>query len=167
MNDRRLYIETQAAKRLKEKLSAAYGDDIDLIRDCIEGETTLHEAIARAALELATVEGEKEGVNIALAKMKERLTRYSNRAAGIREAIFAAMETAELRSIKAPAATLSLKANPSAVEITDPALLPVVYLKQPPPSPDKTAIRDALKAGETVPGAALSNQPDSLSVRFS
>ena len=167
MSDRRLELEIRAATRLKEQLVATYGDDADLIRDCIEGETSLHEAIARATLELAAVEGEKEGINIALAKLKERLTRYANRAAGIREAIFVAMETAELRSLKAPAATLSVRASPPAVEITDQSLVPPIYLKQPPPTPDKTAIREALKAGELIPGATLSNQPDALSVRFS
>lgn len=167
MSDRRLELETRAAARLKEQLVATYGDDADLIRDCIEGETSLREAIARATLELAAVEGEKEGINIALAKLKERLTRHAKRAAGIREAIFAAMETAELRSLKAPAATLSVRASPPAVEITDQSLVPPIYLKQPPPTPDKTAIREALKAGEAIPGATLSNQPDALSVRFS
>jgi hypothetical protein len=167
MTDRKLYLETQAAERLREKLVATYGDDAELIKDMIEGETGLHEAISRAALELAAVEGEKEGINIAMAKLKERLTRYANRATAIREAIFSAMETAELRSLKTPAATLSIRASPPSAEITDPALLPPVYLKQPPPTPDKTAIRDALKAGEAIPGAPLSNQPDALSVRYS
>lgn len=167
MTDRKLYLETQAAERLREKLIATYGEDADLIRDMIEGETGLHEAIARAALELAAVEGEKEGVNIAIAKLKERLTRYANRAAGIREAIFAAMEAAELRSLKTPAATLSIRASPPSAEIVDPSLLPPVYLKQPPPTPDKAAILAALRAGEAIPGATLSNQPDALSVRLS
>lgn len=167
MSDRKLYLETQAAERLREKLIAAYGEDADLIRDCIEGETSLHEAIARATLELAAVEGEKEGIEIAIAKLKTRLTRYCQRAIGIRDAVFSAMEAAELRGLKTPAATLSIRASPPSVEIIDPTLLPPVYLKQPPPTPDKAAIKDALKSGEAIPGATLSNQPDALSVRFS
>ena len=50
MSDRRLELEMRAAARLKEQLVTTYGDDADLIRDCIEGETSLHEAIARATL---------------------------------------------------------------------------------------------------------------------
>jgi hypothetical protein len=166
MSDRRLALETHAAARLKEQLVAAYGDDADLIKDMIEGETSLHEAIGHATLELAAVEGEKEGIEIAIAKLKSRLTRYCTRADGIRSAIHAAMETAELTSLKTPAATLSIRPSPPRVEITDAAQIPPVFLIQPPPSPDKTAIKAALKAGETVAGCALSNQPPSLAVRF-
>lgn len=166
MADRKLHLEMEAAQRLKDKLTATYGDDVDLIRDCIEGETSLREAIGRASLELAAVEGEKEGVEIAIAKLKARLTRHCKRAEGIREAIQAAMETAELDSLKTPAATLSLRASPSSVEVTDQAALPAIFLKQPPPTVDKKAIHAALKSGEAIPGAVLSNQPPSLSVRL-
>lgn len=164
--DRKLKLETEAAQRLREKLTAAYGDDADLIRDMVEGETSLHEAIAKAALELAAVEGQKDGIEIAIAKLKERLTRYCNKAIGIREAIQAAMETAELTSIKTPAATLSMRASPPRVEVIDPALIPSVFFVQPAPALDKNAVKAALKDGETIPGCLLSNQPPALSARF-
>lgn len=167
MADRKLHLETEAAKRLKEKLIATYGEDDDLLRDMIEGETSLHEAIGHAALELAAVEGEKEGIEIAIAKLKARLTRYCERATGIRDAIQTAMEVAELTSVKTPAATLSMRASPPRVEITDQAALPPIFLTQPPPVVDKKSLSTSLKAGEVIPGAVLSNQPPALSVRFS
>ncbi len=163
---RNLKLETEAAQRLKERLTAAYGDDADLIRDMLEGETSLHELIGKAALELAVVEGEKDGVELAIAKLKERHTRHCSKAEGIREAIQAAMEVAELTSLKTPAATLSMRASPPRVEITDPAVIPAIFMVQPPPSPNKNAIKAALKEGQTVFGCTLSNQPPSLSVRF-
>lgn len=164
--DRKLHLEIQAAERLKEKLIATYGEDAELIRDMVEGETSLHEAIAYAALELAAVDGEKEGIKAAIAKLEERLARHAKKAEGIRDGIQTAMETAELTSLKTPAATLSMRASPLRVEISDPAALPEAFMVQPPPSPDKRAIASALKAGEAVPGASLSNQPPALSVRF-
>lgn len=167
MADRKLALEVEAAQRLKDKLIATYGEDADLIKDMIEGETSLHEAIGHASLELAAVEGEKEGVEIAIAKLKARLTRYCDRAQGIRDAIQAAMETAELTSLKTPAATLSIKASPPRVEITDLAQVPTIFLNIPQPVPDKKAISAALKGGEAIPGAVLSNQPPALQVRFS
>jgi len=166
MADRKLQLETEAAQRLKEKLIATYGEDADLLRDMVEGETSLHEAIGHAALELAAVEGEKEGIEIALAKLKARLTRYCERAQGIRDAIQVAMETAELASLKTPAATLSMRASPPRLEVTEEAAIPAVFFKQPPPVLDKKAVSDALKAKQDVPGAVLSNQPPALSVRF-
>jgi len=167
MADRKLHLEMEAAQRLKEKLIATYGEDADLLRDMVEGETGLHEAIVKASLELAAVEGEKEGIEIAIAKLKARLTRHCERAQGIRDAIQAAMETAELTSLKTPAATLSIRPSPPSVEITDQAALPAIFLKQPPPVPDKNALKASLKSGEAIPGAMLSNQPPALSVRFS
>lgn len=169
MGDRRLVLEIEAARRLREMLTIAYGDDAELIRDSIEGETSLHEAIGRASLELAAVEGEKHGIEIAIAKLKERLTRYCNKAMGVREAIQAAMEMAELTSLKTPAATLSVRASPPRVEISDEAAIPAVFKVQapsPPPAPDKRAILAAIKSGEAIPGCALSNQPPTLAVKF-
>jgi Siphovirus Gp157 len=76
------------------------------------------------------------------------------------------MEVAELKKLATPAATLSLKANPPSCVVYDEDILPKQYLVFQAPKPDKNAIKAALKAGESVPGASLSNQPDSLSVRF-
>lgn len=166
MMDRKLHLETQAAEHLKKKLIAVYGEDADLIRDMVEGETSLHEAIAYAALELAAVESEREGIKAAITKLEDRLARHAKKAEGIRDGIQAAMETAELTSLKTPAATLSMRASPPRVEITDLALLPSIFLVLPPPSPDKRAISEALKSGEAIPGATLSNQPPALAVRF-
>lgn len=166
MADRRLQLETEAAQRLKETLIAEYGEDAELLRDMLEGETNLQECIKWATLELASVEGIKAGIEIAIAKLKERLTRHCNRAQALRDGIQVAMETAELTSLKTPAATLSMRPSPPRCEITDAAQLPAIYVNQPAPVPDKRAILAALKKGEAVPGATLSNQPASLTVRL-
>lgn len=163
----KLKLETEAAARLREKIALEYGEDADLIRDMIEGETDLNKLIGFAAQELAAVEGEKEGIEIAIAKMKERLGRHCKKAEAIREGIRAAMETAELTSLKTGAATLSMKASPPRVEITDASLIPAIYMVQPAPVPDKNAIKADLKDGASIPGCALSNQPVALQVRFS
>lgn len=162
----RLKLETEAATRLRERIILDYGDDADLIRDMVEGQTDLTALIGFAAQELAAVEGEKEGVEIAIGKMKERLTRHCRKADAIREGIRAAMETAELTSLKTGAATLSMRASPPRVEINDPASVPSLYTTQPAPVVDKKAIGAALKAGEVIAGCVLSNQPLALSVRF-
>ena len=162
----RLKLETQAAARLRERILAEYGDDADLIRDMVEGETRLHDVLSMVTLELAAVEGEKDGIETAIGKMKDRLTRHCNRATALREAIGAAMGIAEMHTLKTPAATISMHPSPPRVEITDAAALPVIYVTQPAPVPDKRAIGAALKDGQAVPGAVLSNQPPALSVRF-
>lgn len=162
----RLQLETQAAARLRERIVAEYGEDAELIRDMVEGETRLHDILAAVTFELAAVEGEKDGIEAALGKMRDRLTRKCNRASALREAISTAMGIAELSSLKTAAATVSMRPSPPRVEITDSAALPAIYVTQPAPVPDKRAIGTALKDGQDVPGAVLSNQPPALSVRF-
>lgn len=169
MSDRRLHLETQAAERLREKLVAAYGEDADLIRDCIEGQTSLHEALNWAATQLLLMERQKDSFQAAKADLEERETRHSKRVADMRNAIQAAMEIGELASVKTAAATLTIKPNPPSVTITNEADIPPIFMVQPPlppARPDKRAIAAALKEKQDVPGAALSNQPPSLQVRF-
>lgn len=165
-NTYRMALEVKAAEALKERLRAEFAADDETIRDMVEGQTDLHWLLGQAAFELAAVEGEKEGIEGAIAKMKERLTRHCRRAEALRSAIAAAMEAAELLSFKTAAATLSMRASPPRVEIADPAVLPDEFLTYPPPIPDKNKVKAALKDGTVVIGAFLSNQPPSLSVRF-
>jgi hypothetical protein len=63
-------------------------------------------------------------------------------------------------------ATLSISAVPPAVQILDAALIPSRFVRATY-APQKSDIKDALKAGETVPGACLSNGGERLSVRLS
>lgn len=60
--------------------------------------------------------------------------------------------------IESPLFKLRLQNNPPAVDIFEPGLVPSEFMKQPeppPPSPDKTAIKAALKAGIDVQGCKL------------
>lgn len=164
---RRLELGTRAASLLKEQLVAAYGDDEEMIRDTLEGATNLHELLGAATLELADLEGRKLGKETTIAKMKERLTRDCKRVEAIREAIFKAMEVAELKSLNTPAATLSVRPSPPRVEVTDEAAIPPEFKIQPPVTIDKKGIAAAMKAGQLVPGAAFSNSPAALTVRLS
>ena len=62
--------------------------------------------------------------------------------------------------------TASLVTASQRARVTDERLLPAALMRQPAPSPDLTAIRALLMAGQTVPGAELSNGgPDTLSIR--
>ena len=56
--------------------------------------------------------------------------------------------------------TFSVRKNPPAVEVLDPAALPLSFWRTPEPkppvaAPDKAAIKTALQAGEEVPGARM------------
>ena len=51
-----------------------------------------------------------------------------------------------------------IRNNPEAVDVFDPAQLPAEFMRipePPPPAPDKVAIKAAIKSGQDVPGARL------------
>jgi len=69
----------------------------------------------------------------------------------------AVMDESGLTSIRVPGGIWYLRDPAPRVIVTDESALPAEYLEQPPPRPNLTAIRVALRAGTDVPGAVLSN----------
>jgi hypothetical protein len=76
------------------------------------------------------------------------------------------MEAADLKKRELPEATLSMHSGQKQlIGDADPTTLPDDLCKISR-SPDRTAIKDALKAGKTVPGYSLSNSQPTLSIRI-
>ena len=73
------------------------------------------------------------------------------------------LQAVGLPKVKGKLFTASLAKNPASVAITNEKALPVEYLIPQPSKPDKTAIKEALKNGTSIPGATLSQ---SEGVRF-
>jgi hypothetical protein len=65
------------------------------------------------------------------------------------------MQACGISRIDAPEYSIVIRRNPPSVKITDPASVPALFYRQPPPEIDRTAIKEALKGGEDVPGACL------------
>jgi hypothetical protein len=81
-----------------------------------------------------------------------------NRAARIRDYLLANMMVAGVSKVESPYFNLAVRDNPPAVEVYEPGLIPAEYMTQPPTPPavpNKTAIKDAIKAGQDVPGCKL------------
>lgn len=93
-----------------------------------------------------------------------RAQRFDNRAARFKGIIQAAMHAMDWRKREWPEATVSLRAPQPGVQIIDETELPEAFVRIAR-SPDKEAIRAALKAGETVPGAALTNGMPGIQIR--
>lgn len=163
--ERKLQIETEAAKTVVGSLRDILADDDELKADTIEGETNLHEALVAALHRVAEIEAHADGINAAIKRFKQRGDRLEAQAERIRAAIALALEMAELPKIELPTATIALRKTPPKVIITSEADIPSSFFKEPPPVIDKKAILDALKANVSVPGAELSNGGMSITVR--
>jgi hypothetical protein len=143
-------------------------DSEEFAADALEGETDLYEWLVQA--EAMVLEDELTAqmlvnkVNAYAEHLGKRAKRLNDRAVQLRGVMLAVMEAAGIDKAKLPTATISVKDKPPSVQITDEALLPLDFIRTTR-APDKTAIAKALKAGETVDGAVLTNGGRTLAIR--
>jgi hypothetical protein len=155
--------EAQAARALIDALNIS--DDDDLIETTIEGETGLIEAIDAALARIVELEALSTGIDTAITNLQTRQSRFDAGAGRLKGALMLAMDIAGLKKLERPMGTPILAKKQDAVTITSEADLPSAYLvEKTTVTPDRKAIRAALKAGEPVPGAHLSNGGVSLRI---
>jgi hypothetical protein len=163
---RQLTLETEAASRLKERLREQFGDDTELLRDVIEGNFSFENLINACTEELAAIDGIITGISGAMVTLSNRKDRYERQMDTIRTAIEEAMTVSEQRKVVTPVATLSIRKGSASVRVTDEAEIPDQFWIEQDPRLNKRKLKDALEDGENIPGAELSNGPDSLAVKF-
>lgn len=142
--------EIKAAQMLRDQLSDMAGDDAELIRDSIEGETSLFEMIAA----MAEADGEDAALIDATAayikKLQERKVHIEARV-DMRRALMAnALEIAELTKFETAAGTVTRKALPPKAVIVEEADIPARFFVQQDPKLDKAAVLKALKDRKTA-----------------
>ena len=162
----RLQRETEAARILREQLADIAGDDEDVLRDSIEGETNLHELIAAVVEEVAADAASVDGIKAHIETMRGRKERLEARIEAKRSAILNAMAIGEIKKMELPIATLSRKPTPPKVHIVDEAEIPSSFWKRAEPTLDKRALAEALKEKQAIPGVTLSNGSETLAIRF-
>lgn len=165
---RSLEIEASAAAALLENLSQSVvvEDEADtLIRDMIEGETGLYEAIDVAIERMATADAHADALAEMIKKLQARKRRFEDQKDAIRLSLAAAMETIGEKKIERPGGTLSLKATPPTAVITDEALLPPEFWVPVDPKLDKRKLTAALKDGREIEGAWLNNGGSTVQVK--
>lgn len=160
-------IDFATLEREITTLVAAYPElaaDDELRADMLAGSTETFEILNAIVSRMQDSKTMAAAVKERAKDMAERAARYQRREQAMRELAERVMRVADLRKVELPEATLSIRATPPAIVITDERELPDEYWRVTR-APDKAAIKDALKAGEFVPGVELSNGSESLSVR--
>jgi hypothetical protein len=132
----------------------------------LESETKFEELLTQVIRRIEDTKALAEGTAGRLTELQERKARMLLRMESLRNLLFKLMESAELAKLELPEATISVrKGTPQLVGEADPASLPDDLCKISR-SPDRTAIKEALKTGKEVPGFSLSNATPSLSIRI-
>lgn len=137
--------------------------DLDLdpqtIEDTLESLSgDLEVKATNTAMLIRNIEASAAAIKAAEEQMAARRKALENRAARIKDYVLANMMVAGIQKIECPYFKLAVRDNPPAVEVYEPGLIPASFMRQPdppPPAVDKTAIKEALKAGQDVPGCKL------------
>lgn len=154
-------------RRAKAALLAEYPElafDNDTLTDTLEGLSDATEIVARIVRQHLETEAQAEGLGGLIKTYSDRKGRMEDRAAALKAMAFKLMQAMGERTIKRPEFTLSIAAAKPSVIITDEGALPAIF-KRFKVEPDKVAIFTAIKDGGHVPGAALSNGAERLTVR--
>jgi hypothetical protein len=159
---------TVTAKGLADALrEGGFGDDEDLILDTLEGETDAMEAVSRLLRWMNERQATAQSLKTLEADYAARRKRFEEAVKSARGALARFMDETGLTRIERPEATLSMRqGSPSVIYPADldPETLPEKFRRWTCEA-DKAAIKDAMLAGEEVPGLTLSNGGTSLAVR--
>lgn len=136
--------------------------DLDLppevVRDTLESLGGELEVKAQAVGHMVrSIEASADAMKQWARDAQERASSALARAEALREYLSTNLQACGISKVEGPGIALSFRKS-TAVVIDEPALIPVGFMRvpePPPPSPDKKALADALKAGEVVPGAHL------------
>jgi hypothetical protein len=138
--------------------------------DTLDGECALTDALAQV---IDSAENDRtlcDALGARIKEMQARQKRIEERIEHKREFAATVMESAGIKKLSLPAATVTLTPRSPKVIVTDEAALPAAYFTTPdPPAPrvDRRKLAEALKYGEDVPGALLSNSRPTITIRRS
>jgi len=131
-------------------------DDEDLRTDTVEGATDLKEIIEHLLNREKDAEVLVEGIGKRVSDLVGRRNKLKDRQQSIRAVILSLLHVVDLRKLELPEATISVIRTGPSVQIVDEGLVPDTLCRFKR-EVSKTAIKEALLAGEEVPGAVLTN----------
>lgn len=174
MSDERHTLSTtmEAVEQLKEHLAgylnADDGDDLEVMRDTLEGEIDLkgaiHLAVLRMQDDLALIDGLKARIDA----MSERKRRIEDRVTALRTMTLAAMQTGLQDALEYPECKITRKRTPPSALVLDESEIPSQFFVPQPPKLDKKGLLAALKDSDTpIPGAQLSDGGETVQIKWS
>ena len=160
-------LDTAQIRRTADMLRDMLGEDFDhdTFMDTLEGETDVMEVMAHLIRDREQAKAYATACKEEAKTYQERSKRLEDRANAVTRAMGDILDAVGERKIAHPLGTVSRTKGRETVQITDENDVPSQLCKVVT-SPDKTAIKARLDAGETVPGAALAKSPDGVSVRI-
>lgn len=118
----------------------------------------LEDKAVNVAKFLRNMEAAAEAIKAAEADMARRRKTLESRAKWLKDYLKGNMEACGISKIECPYFKIAIQKNPAAVQIVDESAIPDHFKEQVVTwRINKTAIKEAIKAGKEVSGAALAN----------
>lgn len=156
------YLQNEIAALMRNYPEMA--EDEQLRIDMIEGSTNAPEFVSELLRKVAATDVLLLGTREYRREIDERVQRLKRRKEAFRELIKKVMEMAGTKRMERIEATVTIKAGVPRTIITDESIIPPDFFRIKR-EPELDRIKAALKAGEFVPGAELSNAEMVLQIR--
>ena len=140
--------------------------DADMWFDTIEGlEGEIEDKADGYAKVITQLNADATAIKAEEDRLYRRRTTIENRIKNMKSRLQEMMEITGKKKIKTELFSFGIQKNPASVVIDDEKMIPTEFLIPQAPKIDKTAIKDALKAGVDMAGAAHLEQTQSLRIR--
>lgn len=151
---------------VSEQLVEMLGDDFDAetFWDTLDGETDAAEIVDHLLSSMQDDEALAGATKSQVEDLAARQKRIAARADAKKKTLGLILDATGQKKVERPRGTVSRLAGRLSVQITDAASIPS-QLCTTTVTPDKTAIKKQIEAGEDVPGAELVRGEDTVSVR--
>jgi seryl-tRNA synthetase len=131
-------------------------DDAERFTDTLEMlEGDINDKVENIGKLVRSIEGEVITLESEKKRIEQRISARKNNVIRLKNYLYQSLEGLNKDKIKTPLFTAWIQNNPHSVEILDEQKIPKLYLVEQAPKIDKKAIIDALKSGEQVDGASL------------
>lgn len=159
-------LDKTAIANVAQVIRDMLGDDFDdaTFWDTLDGETDAGEILDRLIWHTQTDQHLAESIKEHEASLRARRQRVEARVAAHKAAMLSVLDAADAKKAERPCATISRRSGSMSVRIVDEESVPSQLCKIVR-TPDKTAIKKSLEAGEQVPGAELERGPDGITMR--
>ena len=161
-----LMQELQLHEYLREQLIDEYADiDEETLSDTLEGMTSLHEKLAAVIRSQQHDSDISKALKERIIVMRDRLKRFEQKVEKKRDLVTYVMECADIRKLKEPDFSASLRLVPPSLHVIDETVVPEEFWTPQPPKLDRQALLAQLKANHCVPGVSLNNGAQTVSIR--
>jgi len=163
-----LYEMTDSIKQLQEAVNDVESDNMALaISDTLDAMgLDFNEKAVNIVKFSHALDGDTKEIDAEIKRLQERKKTIQNKSNNIKEYLRYNMEASGIKKIECPLFSISLAKGQEVVIITDENLLPDEYVRvKTEISPNKIALKNALKDGKEVPGAELVTGKTSLRIK--